>query len=248
MDSVGVRFDRPSRANALSELMVDRLLELVDDCTRDPPRLFVLSGKGKHFCAGFDLSDLDALSDGDLFWRLVRIETLLQRLYHAPFPTLALAHGTVVGAGVDLVCVCSRRIAAPAATFRMPGWRFGVALGTRRLISRVGVDAARSVLMGSRVFGCEEALKIGLLDRVSLKESWSQETGDAQRATSYLGVRAMADLLRISATDTRVEDMASLVETAARPGLKDRISEYRRQQKLDSVDKNATLRCCFYNE
>ena len=230
---VEVSFERPSRANALSESMVDGLLKLIDECARNPPRLFVLSGKGKHFCAGFDLGDLDDLSDGDLLWRLVRIETLLQRLHHASFPTMALAHGTVVGAGSDLVCACSRRVASPGTTFRMPGWRFGVALGTRRLNSRVGVDAARSVLMESRVFNADEALQIGFLDCILSTESWSPEIRNALHAASYLEARTRADLLRTSARDTGVEDMASLVETAARPGLKERISDYRRNQKLD---------------
>jgi enoyl-CoA hydratase/carnithine racemase len=60
------------------------------------------------------------------------------------------------------------------------------------------VDAARSVLMGCRVFGCDEALKIGLVDSVLPVESWSQETSDAQRVARYLEVRAMTDLFRIS--------------------------------------------------
>jgi enoyl-CoA hydratase/carnithine racemase len=222
--------DRKERANALSEAVVERLLELVDACAGDGTSLLVLRGEGPHFCAGFDLGDLDRQTDGDLLWRMVRLETLLQKLYHAPYMTMALAHGTVVGAGVDVVCACARRLAAPGSTFRMPGWRFGVALGTRRLIARVGSDAARSVLINTRRFDAAEALAIGLVEEVVAPEGWGEKVRDVAAAAAELDPTSRAELLRMSVADTRAVDMASLVATAGRPGLRDRIVAFRHQQ------------------
>ena len=227
---VEARLDRKKRANALSEMVVERLLELVDACGSDGTSLLVLRGEGPHFCAGFDLGDLDGQTDGDLLWRMVRLETLLQKLYHAPFVTMALAHGTVVGAGVDILCACSRRLAAPGSTFRMPGWRFGVALGTRRLIARVGSDAARSVLINTRRFGAEEAVTVGLVEEAVAPEGWDEKVRHAAEAAAALDPASRAELLQMSVADTRAEDMASLVATAGRPGLRDRILAFRQQQ------------------
>jgi enoyl-CoA hydratase/carnithine racemase len=229
---VEARLKREHRANALSEALVERLLELVDACATDGTSLLVLRGEGSHFCAGFDLGDLDRQTDADLLWRMVRLETLLQKIHHAPFVTMALAHGTVVGAGVDLVCACSRRVAAPGSTFRMPGWRFGVALGTRRLIARVGSDAARSVLIDTRCFDVEEAIEIGLIDELASPEAWDERIASAARAAAALDPTSRAELLRMSVPDTRAEDMASLVTTAGKPGLRDRIAAFRREQKV----------------
>ncbi|MBW4092493.1 MAG: enoyl-CoA hydratase/isomerase family protein [Proteobacteria bacterium] len=224
--TVEVRLDRPAKANALSACVVEGLLDLLDECERRRVRLLIFSGNGAHFCAGFDLGGLQAQTDGDLLWRLIRIEMLLQRIHHAPFLTMALAHGTVVGAGTDLVCVCALRIAAPGTSFRMPGWRFGVALGTRRLVARIGTSAARSVLLEGRRFDAEEALRIGFVDRIAPGESWREEIRKAQRAACALDSEATASLLCTSVADTRSEDMASLVSTAGRPGLKSRLLAY----------------------
>ena len=152
--------NRPEVANALSFELVEALLAAIAVAAGDGTRLVVLDSAGKSFCSGFDLSDLDDLSDGDLIYRLIRIEMLLQTVAHAPFPTLALAHGRVFGAGADLVGACSRRIAAPGTKFRMPGLGFGVVLGTRRLAACVGPDAARDIQYECRTFDADERRRL----------------------------------------------------------------------------------------
>ena len=115
--------NRPDKANALSPDLVEALLASVNEAYRDGTRLLVLSGNGQHFSAGFDFSDFELTNEGSLLRRFVRIEQLLQAVYYAPFATLCLAHGKNFGAGVDLLVACGIRIAAPDATFRMPGLR-----------------------------------------------------------------------------------------------------------------------------
>src|SRR4051794_29436361 len=138
-DVTFVTLNRPHKANALSASLVEGLLDEVERASSNGTRLFVMGGAGAHFCAGFDFADLANATDGDLALRFLRIEMLLQALYHAPYETLALSHGRVFGAGADLVASCGLRIATPDAEFRMPGPCFGVVLGTRRLASRVGI-------------------------------------------------------------------------------------------------------------
>jgi enoyl-CoA hydratase len=127
--------NRPDKANALNAGLAGALAGAVQAAHHDGTRLLVLKGNGRHFCAGFDFGGYEDASEGDLLLRFERIELLLQALYHAPFATLALARGRNFGAGVDLVLACGRRVAAPEAQFRMPGLKFGLQLGTRRLAS-----------------------------------------------------------------------------------------------------------------
>ena len=115
--------NRTEKANALDAAIVEALLAAVDQACTDGTRLRVLSGAGNHCCAGFDFSDLETQSAGDLLGRFVRIEQVLQARWHAPLATVALVHGSSFGAGADLVCACERRIAAPASRFQMPGRR-----------------------------------------------------------------------------------------------------------------------------
>jgi enoyl-CoA hydratase/carnithine racemase len=218
---------RPDKANALSADLVEALLASVSEAHRDGTRLLVFSGAGQNFSAGFDFTDFELATEAELLLRLVRIEQLLQAVHHAPFATLALAHGRSFGAGADLFTACSVRIAAPDASFRMPGLRFGVQLGTRRLMHRVGAEHTRAVLASSKVVSAAHALSIGLVHRRAPRERWAEEIlAERERATT-LGADAAGRLLAATVADTRAEDMADLVATAAAPGLKDRIRAYR---------------------
>jgi enoyl-CoA hydratase len=219
--------NRPAKANALSASLVEALINAVEYAETDGTRLLIFEGNGSHFCAGFDFTAYHEANEGELVLRLIRIEHLLQRVYHAPFATLALAHGKIFGAGADLVCVCGARIAAPGTTFRMPGLRFGLVLGTRRLAHRVGADAARDILQTSRTFDAESALKLGFVTRIAAQGDWPALTEAARETSSALTLPALARLHEQTVIDTRDADMAALAQSASVPGLKERIRIFR---------------------
>ena len=217
---------RPAKANALSAELVEALLAAVAAAGGEGARLLVLRGEGKNFCAGFDFSNIETATDGDLLHRIVRLEMLLQALYHAPMATLALCHGGTYGAGADLVASCDRRVAAPGTTFRMPGLRFGIALGTCRLVERIGADRALEIQGSARAFDAAEAEQIGFIGEIAPPESWGG-TVAAMLAAQKLDARAHALLKERVQTDTRDADMAALARSASAPGLKERIKRFR---------------------
>jgi enoyl-CoA hydratase/carnithine racemase len=219
--------NRPDKANALDEAMVTALLDSLAAVRTDGARLLILDAAGKHFCAGFDLGELDDCSDGDLLLRFVRVETALQALYHLPFPTLALAKGRAMGAGADLFAACSRRVAAPGTQFRMPGLAFGILLGTRRLAARIGADAARGIQNETRPFDAAEALALGFATDILEEKGWPGVVEATTVSANTLSADSTAALFQATVTDTRAQDMADLVASAARPGLKQRIQAYR---------------------
>lgn len=223
--------NRPQKANALSAALVEALIDAVEYAATDGTRLLIIDGAGPHFCAGFDFTDAQVQSEGDLALRFIRIETLLQALYHAPCETLALAHGRVFGAGADIVASCGLRIAEAGTTFRMPGLRFGVVLGTRRLMHRVGTDKAREILSTSRTFDAAEALDSGFLTGIAAAEEWPALVARAQNATEALAPAAAAALHRRTVIDSRSEDMAELARSVSTPGLQERIRRYRETSK-----------------
>lgn len=219
--------NRPDKANALSPDLVEALLASAGEAYRDGTRLLVISGNGEHFCAGFDFSDFEHTNEGELMRRFVRIEQLLQTVHHAPFATLGLAHGKNFGAGVDLLVACSARVAAPDATFRLPGLQFGVQLGTRRFAQRIGVEHARTMLAASKTASAAHALSIGLVHRRTAKEKWAEDIlAERSRATA-LSAAAVARLNAATVADTRAQDMADLVASLVEPGLHDRMRAYR---------------------
>src|SRR4051812_12074814 len=215
--------NRPAKANALSPSLVEALINAVEYAETDGTRLLIFEGNGNHFCAGFDFTNYQEANEGELVLRFIRIEHLLQRVYHAPFATLALAHGRNFGAGTDLFCACGKRIAAPATTFRMPGLRFGLVLGTRRLAHRIGADAARDILQTSRTFDAERARELGFVTAIAAADEWPALVDAARLATATLSVPALARLNEQTVVDTRDADMAALAQSASVPGLKERI-------------------------
>jgi enoyl-CoA hydratase len=214
---------------APSAELVAQLETAIDRCIEDGLQAILLDGAGRHFCTGFDLSDLDAETDDSLLARFIRVELLLQKWHRAPFITAALAHGKTWGAGADLFAASALRWARPDATFAFPGAGFGIVLGSGRLAALTGTGSATDWITSGRVVAANEAARHGL---VMVKP----EELDATKALAQL--RRMVDrldaetLMQIrSTTQTRSHgddaiDLARLARSAARPRLKQRIAAY----------------------
>ncbi len=214
-----LRLQRPERGNALGPMLVEGLISAASEAFANASvHTLVLQGEGRHFCTGLDLSDLATLSDADLLLRLVRIETLLAMLWHAPIRTVAQAKGRTWGAGADLLVACEQRLVGSDTTLRFPGAQFGLVLGTRRLAERIGADAARALVLEGGELDATQALALGLASRItdSLALALLRTSGDTGRA-----VRAT------SRADLRDADLAAVVRSAAVPGLQQRITQYR---------------------
>jgi enoyl-CoA hydratase/carnithine racemase len=232
--------DRPQKANALDAVLVDALLGQVEAAAADGTRLLVLRANGRHFCAGFDFSGAEEHSEGDLLLRFVRIEQLLQAICHAPFATLALAQGRAAGAGADLFAACSRRVASADASFVFPGAGFGIVLGTRRLASRIGAAAARQLVATAETIDAQRALAMGLATAVVEAEGWPDLVATHAALSRRLDPATQSGLHRLTTEDTRDGDMAALVASAARPGLKDRIRAYRETRRTPQAAAGST--------
>lgn len=225
-DVTTVMLDRPEKLNAFNAELVDALQTAIVECAKDGTRLLVLRGAGKGFSGGFDLDGLETMTDGDLLLRFVRTEELLQTVYHAPFATLALVHGACFGAAADVVAACHWRVAAPGTRFRMPGPRFGVVLGTKRLTRLVGADAARELLLRDAPFDAETAARTGFVQRIAPETAWDEAIASAHAAATGIDARTYAALATRHTDDSRDADMAALVRSVADGSIKARITAY----------------------
>lgn len=227
-----IMLDRADRGNALSAEMVDALIAAIDQASADPTiHTLVLRAAGRNFCTGFDLSDLDMSTDGDLLLRFVRVEQLLATLWHAPMRTVAIAQGRAWGAGADLFACCDERIGFEDSSFRFPGAGFGLVLGSRRLAERVGTDCARRWVIEGRHVEASEALNAGMASALVADESVAAESLARRAAIAPDTARAIRQATR---ADLRDADLAALVRSASTPGLKDRIVAYRNAMRSAS--------------
>jgi enoyl-CoA hydratase/carnithine racemase len=236
-DLLILTLNRSASANALNPELVEALLHEIDRAV--DIRLCVIRGNGRHFCAGFDLSDIEQCSDGDVLWRILRIELMLQAVHHAPFPIVALAHNQVIGAGADLFAACWLRVAAPDIKLKMPGWNFELSLGTRRLAKLVGAQTARDLLIDTKMLDAPQSLAINLATDIVETDQWDRLIKATLERTRVLPLRALRDMLSITLTDTRERDLATIVHTAGREGLKQRILSYRAKVIKTAKNKKA---------
>lgn len=222
-----IQLERPERGNALGADMVAALDAAVDAALADGARLLVLRGAGRNFCTGLDLGDLETISDGDLALRILRIELLLQKIAGLPVSTMAVAGGRVFGAGADLFAVCDHRVALEGASFAFPGPAFGLVLGTGRLAGLVGDGTARRLLLAGETVTAEAALAKGLATAVLPPAAVDAAIAAAARAATRLDGPTVAGLHARTRGADDDGDLAALARSVARPGLVQRVKDYR---------------------
>ena len=218
--------NRPDKRNALNLELACAVLDAIEQARQDSTRLLVLQGEGPVFCAGFDFSGLSSVSEADLLLQFVRIEQMLQAVAHAPFDTLALAHGAAIGAGADLLVACRHRIGSSDLVARFPGARFGLILGSRRLAECVGPDVAQGLIGAASKTGAQRLLETGLLTDLCEPAHWPAREQQVLAQVMALPAATRAQVLHALRPDTRAQDMADLVASASPPDIKQRITAY----------------------
>jgi enoyl-CoA hydratase len=157
--------DRPDKKNALSTVLRDEVSDALDALAEDPGlRVLVISGAGRVFSAGFDLSEFSDQSPGhqERLWASSdRFHTVLR----FPLPVIAAVDGPALAGGFDLAVLADLRFATPEARFAHPehAWADVVYRPLREL---VGAGLARDLVLTGRTVDAEEALRIGLVSRV----------------------------------------------------------------------------------
>jgi enoyl-CoA hydratase len=219
--------NRPDKANALSPGLVEAIHACLDRVGSET-RVLLVRGEGRNFCGGFDFAGYEQHSAGDLLLRFVRIEAVLSRLRRAPFLTIAWVSGAAFGAGADIACACAVRLGSPRARLRFPGFRFGVALGTRRLAALAGEQRARAILLGNLELDAAAAVDAGLLNEICSDADLPRRLDALLRSVADLESESLKTLLAVTEADgPAARDVADLVASLARPGLHQRIAKYR---------------------
>lgn len=223
-----LELSRPDKRNALSAELVEALLQTLDEAEAQQIKLLVLQGQGSNFSAGFDFTDYENESEGDLVLRFIRIETLLQRITYSSCATLCLVHGANFGAGADLIASCTYRVCSEDSRFRMPGLKFGLVLGSRRLALLIGAEHARNILETTEIFDAKTALKMGFIEALVAPQDWNECIEQHLKKVQFLTHQSRVALKKQLQLGHQPEaDMAALVYSASNPGIKTRIRAFR---------------------
>jgi enoyl-CoA hydratase/carnithine racemase len=165
--------DNPARRNAISDAMWRAIPEAMAGFEADAAvRCVVIRGEGSTaFAAGADISEFEKNRSSDE--QVQAYEQAVSAAHHAiensPKPVIALIHGFCIGGGLATALSCDLRYASPTSQFAIPAARLGLAYGvpgTSRLVATVGHAAAREIMFSARRYSAEEALAMGLVNRV----------------------------------------------------------------------------------
>ncbi len=169
-DGVGtIRIDRP-KVNALNVQIQDEIRAAATEATeRDDVRAVVLWGGERVFAAGVDIKEMADLTYADMVKRSGVLQATYSAVARIPKPVVAAVNGYALGGGCELALCADIRIAADNATLGQPEILLGIipgAGGTQRLTRLVGPSKAKDLIFTGRFVKADEALAIGLADKV----------------------------------------------------------------------------------
>lgn len=176
-----ITLNRPDKRNAISYELIDDLTAALKQAAGSTAQIVVLTGAGKAFCSGMDLDNLKQLTGRTHEQNLKDSETmasLFRSLYDFPKSTIAAVNGPAIAGGTGLATLCDFTLASPEAKFGYTEVRIGFvpAIVSSFLIANVGEKRARELLLTGRVFGAEEAHKLGLVNEIIAPEQLMPRT------------------------------------------------------------------------
>src|SRR4051812_37519627 len=165
-----VTINRPDKLNALNVAVFDDLTTLVEELARrEDVGGAIITGAGRAFVAGADISELESLNALQAKALARRGQLVFNRLESLHKPVIAAINGFALGGGCELAMACHVRIASEAAKFGQPEVKLGLIPGyggTQRLPRLVGKGRALQLLMTGEIIDAAEALRIGLVNSV----------------------------------------------------------------------------------
>jgi methylglutaconyl-CoA hydratase len=225
-----ITLNRPDKRNAISFELIDDVLRALQEVETSDAIVLILTGAGKAFSSGMDLENLKTLIGRSPEQNLEDSQTMVRMfraLYEFPKVTIAAVNGTAIAGGTGLALLCDFTLAVPEAKFGYTEVRIGFvpAIVSTFLLRQVGEKQARDLLLTGRIFGAEEALRIGLINEIVAPENLmtrARELAALLLENSPASLRATKKLLNDHARaelDMQIE--AALRENAAIRGTSD---------------------------
>ncbi len=166
-----ITLNRADKRNAISYELIDDLTAALSQAAKSDAQIVILTGAGSAFCAGMDLENLKQLlgrTPEENLQDSTKMSGLFRALYDFPKPTIAAVNGAAIAGGTGLATLCDFTLAVPDAKFGYTEVRIGFVPGivSSYLIANIGEKRARDLLLTGRLFGAEEAHRLGLVNEI----------------------------------------------------------------------------------
>lgn len=187
--------DRPEALNALSSAVLDELAAAFDVAAEGGARALLITGAGgKAFCAGADINELVGRTLAADKRAAERGQAVFAALDRLPILSVAVINGIAMGGGLELALACNFRVAAKTARMALPEIKLGLIPGyggTQRLPRLIGEARALELILSGRMVAADEALRIGLVNRIAEADPLAAGIAFAREMTRH-GLPALA--------------------------------------------------------
>jgi len=198
-----ITFSRPEKRNALSVQMIEEIMAALAEVEKSEALVLIVTGAGKAFCAGMDLEELKSLTSKTPSENVTdsdRMARFFRAIYEFPKPTIAAVNGAAMAGGAGIATMCDFTLALAEATFGYTEVRIGFvpAIVSTFLMRQVGEKQARDLLLTGRIFGAEEAARMGLISEIVPAENLmnrARELAALLMENSAASLRATKQLL-----------------------------------------------------
>ncbi len=195
-----ISLDRPDVLNAYNTQMRDDFSEALRAVSDDPEvRALLITGEGRAFCAGADLTEFGSAPSLVIARRVRWERDVWGQLIELDNPVVAAVHGYCIGSGLEIALLCDLRLAAEDTVFAMPEVQLGMipaAGGTQSLPRNAGSSQAMDLLFTGRRFTAQEALAMGLFTRLASAERLWADAWEAARRLAEADSASVSNLKR----------------------------------------------------
>jgi enoyl-CoA hydratase len=206
-----VMLHRPEEMNAISKEMHNELVEIFIDLESDPTvKAIVITGGEYIFSAGMDIKEIAVISDMAVDEYFESAMSYLEKIYLCKKPLIAAVGGFALGGGFNLVVLCDLVVASESAIFCHPELKFGLNPLFYPLSQIVGVTKAKEIVMLGEPIGANEALKIGLVNKVAPPEKFMEEAEKMAVILTKRSAKALEEIKKISAIVPRMDKISAL--------------------------------------
>jgi len=188
--------NRPDKLNALNDATIDELGRAIDEVrSRDDIGGLIVTGAGRAFIAGADISELAGKSAAEARALAEKGQGIFRKFETSPKPVIAAVNGFALGGGCELALACHIRVASDKAKFGQPEVKLGTLPGyggTQRLARLVGKGRATQLILTAEMIDAAEAYRLGLVNKVVAGEDLLNSANEMMKQILANGPLAIA--------------------------------------------------------
>lgn len=196
-----ITFNRPDKKNAISNEMYEMMTAGIQEAAGEKQaRVVLFNANGDDFTSGNDLKDFAAVNRGELDLDALPVVKFIESMLSFEKPVVAAVKGLAVGIGTTMLFHCDAVIGGASANFHLPFAQLGLVpefACSQLLPAAAGKVRATHILMLGEPFGCEEAVRMGMVSRPCADENVDQEAIKVSRQIAAMPPATMREVKRL---------------------------------------------------